>query len=41
MQRDEEYDLIVLGSGAAGLTAAIVSAIEGVRDAVDRDGTSP
>ncbi len=28
---DEEYDLVVLGSGAAGLTAAIVSAIEGMR----------
>jgi succinate dehydrogenase/fumarate reductase flavoprotein subunit len=28
-QWDEAYDLVVLGAGAAGLTAAIVSAIEG------------
>jgi succinate dehydrogenase/fumarate reductase flavoprotein subunit len=27
----EEYDVVVLGSGAAGLTAALVSAIEGMR----------
>lgn len=30
-QWDEEYDVVVLGAGAAGLTAAIVSAIEGKR----------
>ena len=30
-QWDEEYDLVVLGSGVAGLTAANVSAIEGKR----------
>jgi succinate dehydrogenase/fumarate reductase flavoprotein subunit len=30
-QFDEVYDLVVLGAGAAGLTAAIVSAIEGKR----------
>lgn len=30
-QWDKEYDLVVLGAGAAGLTAAIVSAIEGKR----------
>jgi succinate dehydrogenase/fumarate reductase flavoprotein subunit len=30
-QWDEVYDLVVLGAGAAGLTAAIVSAIEGNR----------
>ncbi|MCP4302629.1 MAG: FAD-dependent oxidoreductase [Gammaproteobacteria bacterium] len=30
-QWDEVYDLVVLGAGAAGLTAAIVSAIEGKR----------
>ena len=28
---DEEYDLVVLGSGAAGLTAALVAAIAGRR----------
>ncbi|MFI5340824.1 MAG: FAD-binding protein, partial [Candidatus Methylomirabilales bacterium] len=28
---DEEYDLVVLGAGAAGMTAALVSAIEGMR----------
>ena len=28
-QWDEEYDLVVLGSGVAGLTAANISAIEG------------
>jgi 3-oxosteroid 1-dehydrogenase len=28
---DEEYDLVVLGAGAAGMTAALVSAIEGLR----------
>jgi len=28
---DEEYDFVVLGSGAAGLTAALVAAIEGMR----------
>jgi succinate dehydrogenase/fumarate reductase flavoprotein subunit len=27
----EEYDLIVLGSGGAGLTAALAGAIEGLR----------
>jgi succinate dehydrogenase/fumarate reductase flavoprotein subunit len=31
MQWDEVYDLVVLGAGAAGLTAAMVSAIEGKR----------
>ena len=30
-QWDEEYDVVVLGAGTAGLTAAIVSAIEGKR----------
>ena len=30
-QWDEEYDVVVLGAGAAGLTVAIVSAIEGKR----------
>jgi succinate dehydrogenase/fumarate reductase flavoprotein subunit len=30
-QWDEVYDLVVLGTGAAGLTAAMVSAIEGKR----------
>jgi len=29
--RDEEYDLVVLGSGVGGMTAALVSAIEGMR----------
>ena len=28
---DEDYDVVVLGSGAAGLTAALVAAIEGMR----------
>ncbi len=28
---DEEFDLVVLGSGGAGLTAALVGAIEGLR----------
>jgi len=28
---DEEYDLVVLGAGAGGMTAALVSAIEGMR----------
>jgi succinate dehydrogenase/fumarate reductase flavoprotein subunit len=28
---DAEYDLIVLGAGAAGMTAALVAAIEGAR----------
>jgi len=28
---DEEYDLVVLGAGAGGMTAALVSAIEGLR----------
>jgi succinate dehydrogenase/fumarate reductase flavoprotein subunit len=28
---DAEYDLVVLGSGAAGMTAALVAAIEGAR----------
>ena len=28
---DEEYDLVVLGSGGAGLTAALTGAIEGLR----------
>lgn len=28
---EEEYDLVVLGAGAGGLTAALVSAIEGMR----------
>ena len=31
---DEEYDLVVLGSGGAGLTAALVGAIEGLRTLV-------
>ena len=31
---DAEYDLVVLGSGAAGLTAALVAAIEGARPLV-------
>jgi len=28
---DEEYDLVVLGAGAGGMTAALVSAVEGMR----------
>ena len=28
---DEEYDLVVLGAGAGGMTAALVSAIQGLR----------
>src|SRR5512144_3279701 len=28
---DEEYDLVVLGAGVGGMTAALVSAIEGMR----------
>jgi succinate dehydrogenase/fumarate reductase flavoprotein subunit len=28
---DQEYDLVVLGAGAAGMTAALVAAIEGLR----------
>jgi len=28
---NEEYDIVVLGSGAAGLTAALVAAVEGMR----------
>ena len=28
---DEEYDVVVLGAGAGGMTAALVSAIEGMR----------
>jgi len=31
---DEGYDLVVLGAGAAGMTAALVSAIEGMRTLV-------
>lgn len=31
---DEEYDLVVLGAGAGGMTAALVSAIEGMRTLV-------
>jgi len=30
-QWDEEYDLVVLGAGAGGMAAALVSAIEGMR----------
>ena len=30
-QWDEEYELVVLGAGAGGLTAALVSSIEGLR----------
>ncbi len=30
-QWDEEYDLVVLGAGVAGMTAALVAAIEGLR----------
>lgn len=30
-QWDEEYDLVVLGAGAGGMTAALVSAVEGMR----------
>jgi len=30
-QGDEQYDLVVLGAGAGGMTAALVSAIEGMR----------
>ncbi len=28
---DEEYDIVILGAGAGGMTAALVSAIEGLR----------
>src|SRR5574341_2225890 len=28
---DEEYDVVVMGAGAGGMTAALVSAIEGLR----------
>jgi succinate dehydrogenase/fumarate reductase flavoprotein subunit len=31
---DEEYDLVVLGAGAGGMTAALVSALEGMRTLV-------
>ena len=31
---DEEYDLVVLGSGGAGLTSAVVAAVEGLRPLV-------
>ena len=31
---DEEYDLVVLGAGAAGMTAALVAAVEGARPLV-------
>jgi 3-oxosteroid 1-dehydrogenase len=31
---DEEYDLVVLGAGGGGMTAALVSAIEGMRTLV-------
>ncbi|HYL80584.1 MAG TPA: FAD-binding protein, partial [Candidatus Acidoferrum sp.] len=31
---DEEYDLVVLGAGVGGMTAALVSAIEGMRTLV-------
>lgn len=31
---DDEYDLIVLGAGASGMTAALVAAIEGLRPLV-------
>ena len=31
---DEEYDLVVLGAGAGGMTAALVSAIAGMRTLV-------
>ena len=33
-QRDDEYDLVVLGAGAGGMTAALVAAIEGLRTLV-------
>lgn len=33
-QWDEEYDLVVLGAGVAGMTAALVSALEGLRTLV-------
>ena len=38
---DEEVDLLVIGAGAAGMTAALVGSIEGLRTLVcekDRDG---
>ena len=31
MQWDEEYELVVLGAGAGGMTAALVASIEGLR----------
>lgn len=30
-QWDEEYELVVLGAGAGGMTAALVASIEGLR----------
>ena len=33
-QWDDEYDLVVLGAGAGGMTAALVAAIEGLRTLV-------
>ncbi len=30
-QWDEEYDIVILGAGAGGMTTALVSAIEGLR----------
>lgn len=33
-ERNEDYDIVVLGAGAAGMTAALVAAIEGLRTLV-------
>lgn len=39
MKADEEYDLVVLGAGAGGMTAALVAALEGLQSlVVERSG---
>ena len=39
-QWDEEYELVVLGAGAGGMTAALVASIEGLRDPLNREERS-